>query len=167
VGWIFKGDDMASEERFAKDLLRDPVVRFIDHTFPLWVIAGLAFPFGLGVALTGSIAGGLTGLLWGGAVRLFLLHHATFSINSLCHFFGSRRFATGDESRNLFWLALPTLGEAWHNNHHAFPTSARHGLRWWQLDPSAWLISGLERGGLAWDVVHITPERERAKVAGS
>jgi stearoyl-CoA desaturase (delta-9 desaturase) len=163
VGWIFNGDDMASEERYAKDLLGDPVIRFVNRTFALWVTAGLAFPFGLGVALTGSITGGLTGLLWGGAVRLFLLHHATFSINSLCHFFGSRKFATGDQSRNLFWLALPTLGEAWHNNHHAFPTSARHGLRWWQLDPSAWLIFALARTGLAWDLVRVTPEREQAK----
>jgi stearoyl-CoA desaturase (Delta-9 desaturase) len=166
VGWIFKDDAMASEEHYAKDLLADPVVRFIDRTFPLWMLAGLAFPFGLGVALTGSIAGGLTGLLWGGAVRLFFVHHATFSINSLCHFFGRQRFATGDESRNLLWLALPTLGEAWHNNHHAFPTSARHGLRWWQLDPSSWLIAGLERSGLAWDVVRVSPERELTKVAG-
>jgi stearoyl-CoA desaturase (Delta-9 desaturase) len=165
VGWIMSGDDLASRERYAKDLLADPVVRFIDRTFPVWVLAGLAFPFGLGVALTGSIDGGLTGLLWGGAVRIFCLHHATFSINSLCHFFGRRRFATDDESRNLLWLALPTFGEAWHNNHHAFPTSARHGLRWWQLDPSAWLIAGLERLGLVWGVVRIAPERQLTKLA--
>jgi stearoyl-CoA desaturase (delta-9 desaturase) len=164
LGWIFSDEAMASEERYAKDLLADPVVRFIDRTFPLWVLAGLAFPFCLGLALTGSIAGGLTGLLWGGAVRIFFLHHATFSINSLCHFFGRRRFATSDESRNLLWLSLPTLGEAWHNNHHAFPTSARHGLRWWQLDPSAWLIAGLERCGLVWDVVRVTPERQLAMI---
>jgi stearoyl-CoA desaturase (delta-9 desaturase) len=165
VGWILRGEDLASEERYSKDLLADPVVRFVDRTFLLWALAGLAFPFGLGVALTGSIAGGLTALLWGGAVRIFFLHHATFSINSLCHFFGRRRFATGDQSRNLLWLALPTLGEAWHNNHHAFPTSARHGLRWWQLDPSGWLIAALERAGLVWDVVRITPQRESAKLA--
>ena len=101
VGWILGGDAMASEERYAKDLLADPVVRFVDRTFVLWVLIGLAFPFGLGVALTGSIVGGLTALLWGGAVRMFLLHHATFSINSLCHFFGRRSFATSDQSRNL------------------------------------------------------------------
>jgi stearoyl-CoA desaturase (Delta-9 desaturase) len=166
VGWIFGGQEMASEQRYAKDLLDDPVVRFIDRTFLLWVLAGLAFPFGLGVALTGSLVGGLTALLWGGAVRMLFLHHATFSINSLCHFFGRRRFATGDESRNLRWLALPTLGEAWHNNHHAFPTSARHGLRWYQLDPSAWLIAGLERSGLVWDVIRVSPERELAKPSG-
>jgi stearoyl-CoA desaturase (delta-9 desaturase) len=167
VGWLFNGDPMADEERYAKDLLADPVVRFIDRTFLLWVLAGLAFPFGLGVALTGTIVGGLAGLLWGGAVRMFFLHHSTFSINSLCHFFGRQRFATGDESRNLLWLALPTLGEAWHNNHHAFPTSARHGLRWWQLDPSAWLIAGLERVGLVWDVVRVTPERQLARLAAA
>jgi stearoyl-CoA desaturase (Delta-9 desaturase) len=163
LGWILGGAEVASEERYAKDLLADRAVSFVDRTFPMWVLAGLAFPFGLGVALTGSIAGGLTGLLWGGAVRILFLHHATFSINSLCHYFGRRRFATGDESRNLLWLSVPTLGEAWHNNHHAFPSSARHGLRWWQLDPSAWLIGALERSGLVWDVVRITPERERAK----
>ena len=167
VGWILGGDALADEQRYAKDLLADPVVRFVDRTFVLWVIVGLAFPFGLGLALTGSIAGGLTALLWGGAVRMFCLHHATFSINSLCHFFGRRSFATGDQSRNLLWLALPTLGEAWHNNHHAFPTSARHGLRWWQLDPSAWLIAGMERTGLVWDVVRVSPERELAKASGA
>ena len=166
VGWILGGDALANEQRYAKDLLADPVVCFVDRTFVLWVALGLAFPFGLGVALTGTVLGGLTAMLWGGAVRMLLLHHATFSINSLCHFFGSRSFATGDESRNLLWLSVPTLGEAWHNNHHAFPTSARHGLRWWQLDPSAWLIAGLERVGLVWDVVHIAPERQLAKISG-
>jgi stearoyl-CoA desaturase (delta-9 desaturase) len=166
LGWLFRGGELASEQHYAKDLLADPLVRFVDRTFVLWVFAGLALPFGLGVALTGTIAGGLTGLLWGGAVRILFLHHATFSINSLCHFFGRQRFDTGDESRNLLWLALPTLGEAWHNNHHAFPTSARHGLRWWQLDPSGWLIGGLERTGLVWDVVRISPERQLAKAAG-
>ncbi|MGA2454882.1 MAG: acyl-CoA desaturase [Solirubrobacteraceae bacterium] len=165
VGWILGGDALANEQRYAKDLLADPVVRFVDRTFVLWVALGLAFPFGLGYALTGSLAGALTALLWGGAVRMFLLHHATFSINSLCHFFGRRSYVTGDQSRNLLWLALPTLGEAWHNNHHAFPTSARHGLRWWQLDPSAWLIAGLERAGLVWDVIYIAPERQLAKLA--
>jgi stearoyl-CoA desaturase (Delta-9 desaturase) len=163
VGWIFSGNALASEERYAKDLLADPVVRFVDRTFIVWVLMGLAFPFGLGVALTGTVVGGLTGLLWGGAVRIFFLHHATFSINSLCHFFGRQHFDTSDQSRNLAWLAVPTFGEAWHNNHHAFPTSARHGLRWWQLDPSGWLISALERIGLVWDVVRVSPERQLTK----
>jgi stearoyl-CoA desaturase (delta-9 desaturase) len=161
LGWILGQTKTASPERYAPDLLADPVTRWIDRTFPVWVLAGLAVPFGLGVALTGTVAGGLTGLLWGGAVRILLLHHATFSVNSLCHFFGRHRYDTGDHSRNLAWLALPTLGEAWHNNHHAFPTSARHGLTAWQLDPSGWVIGGLERVGLAWDVVQIAPERAK------
>jgi stearoyl-CoA desaturase (Delta-9 desaturase) len=163
VGWMFRGKDMANPGRYARDLMADRDLRFISRTFPLWVLAGLALPFGLGTLLTGSIVGGLTGLLWGGAVRIFLLHHATFSINSLCHFFGRSPFGTGDESRNLGWLAPITFGEAWHNNHHAFPTSARHGLGRWQLDPGAWLIAALERSHLAWDVVRISPERQRAK----
>jgi stearoyl-CoA desaturase (delta-9 desaturase) len=163
VGWMFRGKDMANPGRYARDLLADRDLQLISRTFPLWVLAGLALPFGLGVLLTGSLVGGLTGLLWGGAVRIFLLHHATFSINSLCHFFGRSPFGTGDESRNLGWLAPITFGEAWHNNHHAFPTSARHGLGRWQLDPGAWLIAGLERSHLAWDVVRISPERQRAK----
>jgi stearoyl-CoA desaturase (delta-9 desaturase) len=163
LGWVFAGPGPASEQRYAKDLLEDHALRFVDSTFLFWVIAGLAVPFGLGVALTGSVIGGLTGMLWGGAVRIFLLHHATFSINSLCHYFGHKTYATSDESRNLAWLALLTLGESWHNNHHAFPASARHGLRRHQLDPSALVIAALERLGLAWDVVRIRPEREVAK----
>jgi stearoyl-CoA desaturase (delta-9 desaturase) len=163
VGWMFRGVDRANPTRYAKDLLADPVIRMVDRTFLLWVLLGLAFPFGLGVALTGSIIGGLTGLLWGGAVRILFLHHVTFSINSLCHFFGRQRFSTGDQSRNLAWLALPTFGEAWHNNHHAFPTSAHHGLSRWQLDPGGWLINALERLGLAWDVIRIAPSTQNAK----
>jgi stearoyl-CoA desaturase (delta-9 desaturase) len=163
IGWMFRGTDMANPARYAKDLLADRDLRFISRTFPLWVLAGLAVPFGLGVALTGSVVGGLTGLLWGGAVRVFLLHHATFSINSLCHFYGRRPFATGDQSRNLAWLAPLSFGEAWHNNHHAFPTSARHGLGRWQVDPGGWLIAGLERCHLAWDVVRISPARLQSK----
>jgi stearoyl-CoA desaturase (Delta-9 desaturase) len=165
MGWMFRGKDMANPARYAKDLLGDRQLRFISRAFPLWAIAGLAIPFGLGVALTGTVVGGLTGLLWGGLVRVFLLHHATFSINSLCHYFGRRPFPTDDESRNLAWLAPLAFGEAWHNNHHAFPTSARHGLSRWQVDPGAWLIAALERCHLAWGVIRITPERQQAKRA--
>jgi stearoyl-CoA desaturase (delta-9 desaturase) len=162
---MFRGKDMANPARYAKDLLADRDLHFISRTFPLWVAVGLAIPFGLGMALTGSVVGGLTGLLWGGAVRVFLLHHVTFSINSLCHFFGRRPFATGDQSRNLAWLAPLYFGEAWHNNHHAFPTSARHGLGRYQLDPGAWLITTLERSHLALDVIRINPTRRQAKRA--
>ena len=163
VGWVFRGQDRANPARYARDLLADRDMRVIGRMFPLWVVAGLALSFGLGVALSGSVVGGLTGLLWGGGARIFLLHHATFSINSLCHFFGRRPFRTGDESRNLAWLAPITLGEAWHNNHHAFPTSARHGLGRWQLDPSARVIDLLGACHLAWDIVRVSPERQAAK----
>jgi stearoyl-CoA desaturase (delta-9 desaturase) len=166
VGWMFRGKDMANPRHYAKDALADRDLQFVSRMFPLWVFAGMAFPFALGLALTGTLAGGLTGLLWGGPVRVLLLHHATFSINSLCHFFGRRPFATGDESRNLFWLAPIAFGEAWHNNHHAFPTSARHGLGRWQLDPGAWLIAALERAHLAWGVVRISPGRQQDRRVG-
>jgi stearoyl-CoA desaturase (Delta-9 desaturase) len=163
VGWVFTDMEVADERKYAKDLLADPLIRFVNNTFVLWVIAGLAAAFGLGVALTGSVVGGLTALLWGGAARIFLMHHATFSINSLCHFFGRQEYDTGDQSRNLAWLAIPTWGEAWHNNHHAFPTSYRHGMRRWQLDPSAAIIRSLEMTGLAWDVVRVDPARRERK----
>jgi stearoyl-CoA desaturase (delta-9 desaturase) len=165
VGWVVFSDEPANEERYAPDLLGDRVIRLIDRTFILWVAAGLAFAFGLGVALTGTVVGGLTGLLWGGAVRILVVHHITFSINSLCHFFGSRDFQTDDESRNLRWLAPFSFGEAWHNNHHAFPTSAAHGLTRWQVDPSKLVIYGLEKVGLAWDVVRVSPARVASKAA--
>jgi len=167
MGWMFRGKDMPNPARYAKDLLADHDLHLISDTFPLWVLAGLAIPFGLGVALTGSVVGGLTGLLWGGAVRILVLHHATFSINSLCHSFGRRPFNTRDQSRNLAWLAPLAFGEAWHNNHHAFPTSAQHGLRRWEIDPGAWLIAALERSHLAWDVIRISPARQQAKRASA
>ena len=112
VGWVFRDTEVADERRYAKDLLRDPVLRFVDRTFVVWVLVGLALPFCAGLALTDSVWGGVTGMLWGGGVRMFFLHHATFSINSLCHFFGRQRYDTGDQSRNLAWLAIPTMGEA-------------------------------------------------------
>jgi stearoyl-CoA desaturase (Delta-9 desaturase) len=165
LGWLFIHTQRGSKQRFARDLLRDPVVSFIDRTFLFWAVLGLAIPFGLGVAIGGTIVAGLTGLLWGGAVRIFVLHHVTYSINSLCHMFGRQPFATGDESRNLRWLAVPTFGEAWHNNHHAFPTSAIHGLGRWQPDPSALVITAMEKLGLIWDVVRISPQQQAKKLA--
>jgi len=150
-----------------RDLLADDGLRFITKKFPAFVALGLLIPFLLGLALTQSLAGGLTALLWGGFVRIFLLHHVTWSINSVCHFFGRRRFDTDDHSTNVFWLALPSFGESWHHNHHAFPTSAKHGLRWWEVDTSALLIGLLERLGLAWNVVKVAPERQQAKLAAA
>jgi stearoyl-CoA desaturase (delta-9 desaturase) len=163
VGWLFLHSQRAPAERYASDLLADPVIRFVNTTSLLWILLGLAVPFGLGVALGDSIAAGLTGLLWGGAVRVFVLHHVTYSINSLCHYYGRQQYETDDHSRNLAWLSLASLGEAWHNNHHAFPTSAFHGLHRYELDPSALVITLLERTGLVWDVVRISPGRQAAR----
>ena len=166
VGWLFIHTQRGSKQRYARDLLADPVVRFVDRTFVLWVGVGLAVPFLLGWLLGGTLAAGLTSLLGGGAVRMLVVHHVTYSINSLCHVFGRQPFATGDESRNLAWLAPFTFGEAWHNNHHAFPTSAVHGLRRGQVDISAAVIRVLERLGLVWDVVRVPPERLAARARG-
>jgi stearoyl-CoA desaturase (Delta-9 desaturase) len=167
MGWLFIHTARGKHTRYAPDLLADPVVRWVDRTFPIWAIAGLAAAFGLGWLYGGTVRDGLTGLAWGGAVRILVLHHVTYSINSLCHYFGRRRFPTDDESRNLAWLAPLSLGEAWHNNHHAFPTAAFHGMRRWELDISAIVIRAFERLGLAWDVVRITPQREAEKFAAA
>jgi stearoyl-CoA desaturase (delta-9 desaturase) len=163
VGWLFDHSQRGARERFAPDLLADPVVSFIDKTFLLWSLIGFAIPFGLGVLFGGTVSAGLEGMLWGGVVRMLVLHHVTYSINSLCHFFGRRRFATEDESRNLLWLAPLSFGEAWHNNHHAFPTSAFHGMGRREIDLSGVLIAALERVGLVWDVQRIGVDRQAAK----
>jgi stearoyl-CoA desaturase (delta-9 desaturase) len=165
VGWLVSDHGKAERSRYARDLTEDPGMRALNRSF-LWIVGlGLALPAAAGYAITGRVSGALTGLLWGGLVRIFLLHHVTWSINSVCHFFGTRRFATEDESRNVFWLALPSFGEAWHHNHHAFPRSATHGLRRTELDPSGWVIAGMERLGLVWNVVRIAPERQAQRLA--
>jgi stearoyl-CoA desaturase (delta-9 desaturase) len=163
VGWLFDHSERGSRERFASDLLADPVIAFVDRTFIFWSLLGLAIPFGLGALLGGTVGAGLDGMLWGGAVRILVLHHVTYSINSLCHFFGRRRFATDDHSRNLLWLAPLSFGEAWHNNHHAFPTSAFHGMGHGELDLSGLVIVLLERAGLVWDVQRVSQQRQAAK----
>ncbi len=163
VGWLFIHTQRGLRRRYARDLIDDPIVNFVDRKFVFWAVGGLVASFLLGWAIGGSLFAGLTGLLWGGAVRLFVVHHVTFSINSLCHFFGRRRFETDDESRNLLWLAPFSFGESWHNNHHAFPTSAEHGMRRWEIDPSALVIRALEKVGLVWDVVRVDRERQERR----
>jgi stearoyl-CoA desaturase (delta-9 desaturase) len=165
VGWLFDSNGMASRRKYAPDLIEDPGMRLLNRGFPWLVGVTLLLPFAAGLLITGTLAGGLTGLLWGGLVRIFLVHHVTWSINSICHFHGTRRFATDDHSTNVWWLSLASLGEAWHHNHHAFPRSAFHGLRWWELDPSGAVIRAMRRVGLAWNVVAIGPERQRQKLA--
>jgi stearoyl-CoA desaturase (Delta-9 desaturase) len=167
VGWLFTEQGRAERERYAPDLCADRDLAFIDRKFLWWVLLGLAIPFAVGFAAGGTLAAGLTGVLWGGFVRIFLGHHVTWSINSVCHFFGSRRFDTDDESRNVFWLAPISLGEAWHHNHHAFPRSAFHGLRRREIDPAGTLIRVAERLGLVWNVVRVTPEQQARKAAGA
>jgi stearoyl-CoA desaturase (delta-9 desaturase) len=148
VGWLFRPDPVGWA-RYVGDLSADRLLRRISDLFPLWVGIGLLVPAVLGGVLTGTWSGVLFGFVWGGLARVFLVHHVTWSINSVCHLWGRRPFRSGDESRNNFVMGVLALGEGWHNNHHAFPTSARHGLAWWQIDASYWVIRGLELMGLA------------------
>jgi stearoyl-CoA desaturase (Delta-9 desaturase) len=165
MGWLFSNHGRAQRRKYAPDLVEDRGMRAINRRFHWLVGLSLLLPFLIGLALDRTLAGALTALLWGGLVRIFFQHHVTWSINSVCHFFGRRRFDVEDQSTNVAWLALPSLGESWHHNHHAFPRSARHGLRWWEIDLSALLIRALQRAGLAWNVTRIAPERQQAKLA--
>jgi stearoyl-CoA desaturase (delta-9 desaturase) len=164
TGWLMETQGQADWRKYARDLYDDPAMRSIGRRFPLIAFVSLAAPTLAGWALNGfTVSGALQGLVWGGLVRIFLVHHVTWSVNSICHFFGTRRFDIDDRSTNVAWLSLVSLGESWHHNHHAFPRSATHGLRRWEVDPSAWIIGGLERVGLAWNVIRIPPERQHAK----
>jgi stearoyl-CoA desaturase (Delta-9 desaturase) len=159
-GWLMSSQGRADWRRYAPDLYEDSGMRTIGRNFVPLVLASLAIPALAGYAVTGTVAGAATALLWGGLVRIFFVHHVTWSVNSVCHFFGSRRFDTGDRSTNVFWLAIPSLGESWHHNHHAFPRSAVHGLRRHEVDISALFIGAMERVGLARKVVRISTERQ-------
>jgi stearoyl-CoA desaturase (Delta-9 desaturase) len=166
MGWLFDAHGRADGEKYARDLVEDRGMTLMSRQFLSIVLIGLLIPAGLGYLLTGgTLKGAITGLIWGGLVRIFMLHHVTWSINSVCHFFGRRRFDIEDHSTNVFWLALPSFGESWHHNHHAFPRSAVHGLKWWEVDTSAMVIRAMKRLHLAWNVVEITPERQAQKMA--
>jgi stearoyl-CoA desaturase (Delta-9 desaturase) len=166
VGWMFE-HSRTDRERYAKDLLTDRMVLFVDRTFPLWVVVSFAVPFAIGGLITRSWEGAVTGLVWGGLVRLFFNHHVTWSVNSICHFFGKRPFRASDHSTNNWVLALPSLGESWHHNHHAFPTSAFHGLRPSQLDPSGMMIAVWEKLGLVRNVRRPSAEQIHRKLQPS
>lgn len=146
LGWLFNG--LADPNVYCRHLVKDRIVVFISYTFWVWVIVSFVIAF---------MIGGWTGLLWGGFVRVFLVQHVTFSVNSICHIFGKREFATNDQSHNEWIVGLLALGEGWHNNHHAFPRSAFHGLHWWQFDLSGYLIWTLERLGMVHDVYRVPP----------
>ena len=151
AGWIFR-PDAPGLYRYVADLYPDKLLRRISVLFPLWVAVSMLIPAVVGGLVHMSWTGALLGFIWGGLVRVFLIHHVTWSINSVCHLWGTRPFRSHDESRNNPILGYIGLGEGWHNNHHAFPTSARHGLRWWEFDASYLVIRGLELCGLAWRV---------------
>ena len=151
IGWVLR-EFSNDPQIYCPRLMTDPIVRFMSRTFALWVVLSLVIPFALG---------GWSGLLWGGLVRIFLVHHVTWSVNSICHTFGRRAFETRDRSHNEWIVGLLAFGEGWHNNHHAFPRSAFHGLHWWQVDLSGSLIWLLERLGLVREVYRVPLARQR------
>ena len=162
MGWTFN-HRFSNPLRFARDLYRDPALARVNQLYLLWVFLGVAIPAALGGILSASWMGALTGFLWGGPVRLLLTYHSTNAIDSVNHIFGRKPHHTGDEARNNVWIVLPTLGEGWHNNHHALPTSALFGFRWWQIDPGGMLIRLLESLGWVWDVNRPTATEIRDK----
>ena len=157
IGWFFEADP-PDLDRYVKDLASSKTLRIASLLFPVWIALGLLLPAVLGGVITQTWAGVWTGLVWGGLVRIFLVHHVTWSVNSACHLWGLQPYGSHDESRNNFLFGVLALGEGWHNTHHAFPTSARHGLRWWQIDMSYWMVWSLEKLGLAWNVKLPSPE---------
>jgi len=165
VGWMFSNLGMEQGREYGKDLYEDRLIRTIDRLYLVWVVLTLGIPFALGYPF-GGVGRGLEAMVWGGLVRVFCYQHATFSVNSICHMFGRKDYAARDESRNNWLVAVLVFGEGWHNNHHAFPSSARHGLQRWQLDVSWWVIRGLERLGLVWNVrVPASDQLARRRVA--
>lgn len=150
VGWALAPEPL-DLKRHAPDLRKSRMLCAVSDLFHLWAALGLLLPAAIGYLLSGW-PGALTGFLWGGLVRVLLGHHATWSVNSVCHLWGSRPYASGDESRNNPFVGVMSLGEGWHNNHHAFPTSARFGHRWWQVDVGYYMIRVLALLGLAWNV---------------
>ncbi len=151
LGWVFQADP-PNLSHYIKDLRQNRLARIVSALFPVWVAVGLLIPALLGGLMTLSWTGALLGFLWGGLARIFLVHHVTWSVNSVCHLWGRRPFRTNDHSRNNSVFGVLALGEGWHNNHHAFPTSARHGLKWWQFDATYGVIRILALLGLAWKV---------------
>ena len=151
IGWLFSNLGMEQGREYGRDLYEDRLVRVIDRAYLLWVALTLGLPFAIGYAIGGTTAG-VEALLWGGLIRIFAYQHATFSVNSICHMFGRKDYRSRDEARNNWLIALLVFGEGWHNNHHAFPASARHGLGRFQIDPSWWVIRGLEKLGIVWNV---------------
>jgi stearoyl-CoA desaturase (Delta-9 desaturase) len=170
VGWMFTNLGMEQGREYGRDLYEDRLVRWIDRAYLLWVVLTFGIPFAVGYLVGGTWERGLEGLVWGGLLRIFLYQHATFAVNSICHMFGRQAYRSRDEARNNWLVAVLVFGEGWHNNHHAFPASAKHGLDRWQIDVSWWVIRALEKLRLVWDVKRPGPEqraRRRVQPAGS
>jgi stearoyl-CoA desaturase (delta-9 desaturase) len=151
IGWIFQPDP-PDLDNYVKDLQKSRSLRVASAMWPFWIALGLVIPGLIGGLVKGSWLGVWTGLIWGGLVRIFLVHHVTWSVNSACHLWGFRPYDSGDESRDNVVFGVLAMGEGWHATHHAFPTSARHGLRWWQIDTSYYVIRMMNWLGLAWNV---------------
>ena len=172
TGWMLKSNWSKKErQKYVPDLMKDPFLVSIDKYYYWWVTATLVIPMVLGgifalfyePTLIGVLKGAGLGFLWGGLARVCLSHHMTWSINSICHIFGSQDFKSSDDSRNNLFFGIFSHGEGWHNNHHAFPTSARHGLKWWQIDLSWMIIRGMEKLGLVWNVKLPTERQMEAR----
>ena len=165
VGWMFSNLGMEQGREYGRDLYEDRLIRTIDRMYLLWVVLTLGIPFGIAYAVGGTWQAGLEGLVWGGLIRIAAYQHATFSVNSICHMFGRQDYRSRDEARNNWLVALLVFGEGWHNNHHAFPVSARHGLSRRQVDVSWLVIRTLERLRLVWNVkVPDAAQLERRRV---
>jgi stearoyl-CoA desaturase (delta-9 desaturase) len=165
VGWIFDADPK-NLAQYVPDLSGDRLLRVISRSWTVWAALGLVLPAVLGGLITLTWQGAVLGFLWGGLARVFLVHHVTWSVNSVCHIWGSRPYRSHDHSRNNFIFGVLALGEGWHNNHHAFPTSARHGLRWWQIDLSWWMIKAASWVGLVWDIKVPNEQKKEMKRSG-
>jgi stearoyl-CoA desaturase (delta-9 desaturase) len=162
VGWMFTNMGMEQGREYGRDLYEDRLIRVIDRLYLLWVVLTLGIPFGIGYAVGGTWQRGLEAMVWGGLIRIFCYQHATFAVNSICHMFGRQAYRSRDEARNNWFVALLVFGEGWHNNHHAFPASARHGLDRFQFDVSWWVIRGLEKLRLVRNV-RVPGEEQRAR----
>lgn len=158
LGWMFEPDGTEAET-WAPDLLDNDAIVKVNRAFPWLILATFLLPALIGGLWSMSLMGAVTAAIWAGLLRMFLLHHVTWSINSICHFYGTRPFASRDEARNNIWLSLLSFGESWHNAHHAFPASARHGLRWWEFDASWITIRAMEVVGLARNIKLPSPNQ--------
>jgi stearoyl-CoA desaturase (delta-9 desaturase) len=158
TGWLFRDDGLVKEGVWLKPFENDTVAHFIDKTFYVWAVLSFVLPGLLDMAIGHTWLSFWHGVLWGGLVRIALGHHVTWSVNSVCHSFGKRDFESNDESRNEWVVGLLGLGEGWHNNHHAFPKAAYHGMKWYQVDTNAYIIRAMKRLGLVRNVW--MPKRE-------